>query len=123
MKRVSHKDVHLWEIAVNELEKIQTVRRKNINRVTAESFSGVRGRLADAVQMPRPNLYEMLAGKRFISEKTARRIEQLLGLNLGQLDKDQALDDSIEKDLIEAWSALKPDIRRLFITMIKAAAD
>lgn len=75
-------------------------RLKNLRRLIDERFEGNKGRFADAIGRPRPNIYRLLSenaeDRRAIGEDLARAIETKLGLPGGWLDQADVVGNIVE---------------------------
>lgn len=71
---------------------IKTIRLKRLRALIATKFDGNKGKFADAIGRPRPNVYRLLSDtaedQRAIGEDLARSIEQILGLEPLWLDRE-----------------------------------
>lgn len=107
----------------------ESIRRANLRTIIDLQFDGTDGYLADAAEVPRPNISELLRGKRPFTERRARDLEKRLGLKFESLDippiyaqdisaNDQVLLDKIRALLIERHAP--PHVHSAILTLLES---
>jgi hypothetical protein len=59
------------------MENTEDARRKRLREIVNRRFGGFHGQLADTIKRPRPNISQVLSGKRPFDEALARDIERI----------------------------------------------
>ena len=107
------------------------IRRERLQEVVDSLFDGYSGRLADAIKRPRPNISQVLSGKRPFGEALARDIEQILELPRGYLDReaeDSAMPPA-DQQFVDAVAAglhdreIPEHIRQTILTLITSSPE
>lgn len=70
------------------------IRRRNLQRVIDERYSGKKSAFADAYEMPRPNVTQLIRGPRAFGNEIARKIEEREGMRHGWMDEEVPLTDA-----------------------------
>lgn len=68
-------------------------RRRNLRTIIDDRYEGKLARFAEAYDMPRPNITQLIKGPRAFGSELARRIEEKEGLRLGWMDEEVPLSD------------------------------
>jgi hypothetical protein len=101
------------------MESIDEIRRKALRLIVDRRFNGVSGQLADAVKRPRPNISQVLSGKRPFGESLARDIERILDLERGHLDREESSGTVSEllARIAPILDAAPPDLRQAVLAL------
>lgn len=77
------------------MESTEETRRKRLREIVDRDFGGFHGQLADKIKRPRPNISQVLSGKRPFGESLARDIVRILDLPRNYLDRETEDDGTI----------------------------
>ncbi len=80
--------------ATKVLHALQLVRRANLRKLLAERFDGNQAAMSRKLEYAgRASLSLLVSGERPITERTARRVEEMLKLPPGWMDQKRKGDD------------------------------